>query len=197
MATQYYSHPRDITIENTNVRIEVGRLQHSIKRDLRNFFGKYGLDRETGMLDDIDIPAGMIEDMVIRRGLVRLTIGTEEIRFTGNSPVDSFPDFAMGDLPGEVDLYDEVVKTLVDKNQFLANQYPFGMVFAQYLSMIEMEDQKTKEDAAKEKNEEPPKKEKPASDDDEEVSTNPLSSQDEDTSTPERISGSELSGKKG
>lgn len=194
MATQNYKHPRNLTIENVNVEIEAGRLKHSIKRDLRNYFGKYGLDRETGMLDDIDIPSGVIEDKVIREGLVRLRIGTEEIRFTGNSPVDSFPDFAMGDEPGDIDLYEEVLKTLIDKNQFLANQYPFGMVFAQYLSMVENDIQAEKEKAAEEKNEETPKPEKPASDDDDEVSTNPLSSQEEATYTVERTSGSQLSG---
>lgn len=194
MATHNYKHPRNLVVENTNVEIEAGRLKHSMKRELRNYFGKYGLDRETGMLDDIDIPAGLIEDKVIREGLLRLRIGTDEIRFTGNSPVDSFPDFAMGDEPGDIDLYEEVLKTIIDKNQFLANQYPFGMVFAQYLSMVENDIEEAKKKEAEEKNEEYVEKEKPASADDEEVSTDPLTSQDEATSTPERISGSQLSG---
>lgn len=137
-----YTNPRNLTIDNTNVEIEVARLNHAAKRDLRNYFSKYGLDRDTGAFEDVDIPAGVIEDLVIRRALKKLVIGTQQIRFDGASPVDSFPDFAMGDEEDEPDLYEEVLKTIVDRNRWLARRYPFGLVFAQYLALVQQDEEK-------------------------------------------------------
>lgn len=139
----FYPSPRRLDIGGIPVEIEVARLSHAVKRDLRNYFSKYGLDRDTGAFEDVDIPAGIIEDLVIRRGLKKLVISGDEVKFSGPSPVDSFPDdVGMGDGEDDVDLYEEVLKTIVDRNRWLARRYPFGLVFAQYLSLVQ-EDENT------------------------------------------------------
>lgn len=186
MAEQYFNSPRSFVIGNINVVLEVNRLKQAVKRDLRNYFSNYSLERETGMFEGVDIPAGAIEDIVVRRGLEKMTVAGEEIQFTSNSPIDDYPDIGMGDEEDDVDLYEEVLKTIVDKNRFLARQYPFNLVFAQYLALV-MQDKKDAEQKVE-------KAGGPKADDigDSEVGTDPTSSP-EDSSTVQRITGSELS----
>jgi len=149
MAEQYYTTPRSLLIGNTRVIIEVNRLKHAVKRDLRNYFSNYSLERETGFFEGVDIPAGAIEDIVVRRGLNKLTVAGDEVKFESNSPIDDYPDIGMGDEDEDTDLYEEVLKTIVDRNRFLARQYPFSMVFAQYLAMVNADKKKAEEEAEK------------------------------------------------
>jgi hypothetical protein len=161
-----------------------------VKRDLRNYFSNYSLERETGMFEGVDIPAGAIEDIAVRRGLKRMEVAGHEVQWTSNSPIDDFPDIGMGDEEGDIDLYEEVLKTIVDKNRFLARSYPFSMVFAQYLALVNQDKKDAEEKAEKaggDKADEQPE---------DEVGENPTESP-EVTPTVQRISGSELSGAKG
>lgn len=186
MAEQYYNSPRRFDVGNIAVVLEVNRLKQAVKRDLRNYFSNYSLERETGMFEGVDIPAGAIEDIVVRRGLKSMRVGNEDIQFTSNSPIDDYPDIGMGDEEDDIDLYEEVLKTIVDRNRFLARQYPFNLVFAQYLALVNME--------KKEKEEKVEKSGGPKADeqDDSVVGQDPTPSPT-DTSTVQRISGSELS----
>ena len=185
MAEQYYNSPRPVTVGNTAVVLESNRLKQAVKRDLRNYFSNYSLERETGMFEGVDIPAGAIEDIVVRRGLKKMVVGGEEVQFTSNSPIDDYPDIGMGDEEGDVDLYEEVLKTIVDKNRFLARQYPFNLVFAQYLALVNQEKKEAEDKVAKATGQ-------AADEQDSEVGPDPTSSP-EDTSIVQRISGSELS----
>lgn len=187
MAERYYADPRNVQFGNVNVEVHVQQLNHGTKRDLRNFFNKYGLDRQTGEFEDIDIHAGAIESLTVRRALVKLVVAGREVQFTSPQPEDDYPpDIGMGNDPEEKDLYTEVLKTVVDKNRFLAYLYPFNLVFAQYLMLINMEKQeeeKKREEAGGAKADEVPK--------DDAVGENPTASP-EGTSPVTRISGSEL-----
>lgn len=160
-------------------------MKQAVKRDLRNYFSNYSLERETGMFEGVDIPAGAIEDIVVRRGLKSMKVGNEEIQFTSNSPIDDYPDIGMGDEEDDVDLYEEVLKTIVDKNRFLARQYPFNLVFAQYLALVNMEKKEKEEKVEKGGGQK-------ADEQTTEVGEDPTPSP-EDTPTARRISGSELS----
>ncbi len=136
MAEHYYPNPRTIQIGNVDVVIEVKRGSHALKRDLKNFFSNYALERETGMFEGIDIPAGSIESLAIRRCLKSLTVAGQQVSFNTPDPIDSFPDIGLGDEEGEPDLLLEVNKSVVDFNRYLAQTYPFNMVFSQYLALV-------------------------------------------------------------
>jgi hypothetical protein len=191
MAEQFYTSPRNLQIGNLGVQIKVRRLSHAVKRDLRNYFSNYALERETGMFEGIEIPAGAIEDLVVRRGLEELSQGGQLVQFNSPSPIDDFPDIGMGDKDGDIDLYEEVIKTIVDSNRFLARIYPFNMVFAQYLSMVNRDKAEYETKQAKTTGAEPDKVDR-----DDSVGPNPTPSQ-EATSTVQRIGGSELTGTRG
>lgn len=172
MANSFYSNPRNIVIEGNNVEITVKEAPHALKRDMRNHFNKFGLGQESGMLEDIEIPAGLIEDLAVRRSLAKMVVGTTEVNLNeGPSPINAFPNIGMGDEDDEYDLYEEVLKTIVDKNRFLAHKYPFNMVFMQYLSLIRQEEKEAKEVDAED----------------------PTKLESEDTSSGSLISGAELS----
>lgn len=190
MAEKWYPTPRTLQVGASFVEIKSKRANHGIKRDLRNFFSNYALDRDTGMFEGIEIPAGAIEDLVIRRTLEEVSINGSAVQFTSPSPVDDLPaEIGMGDEEGEdsVDLYEEILKTIVDTNRFLADTYPFNMVFAQYLALVkrdkrDYEEKQSKKSGAK------------VDDTDrtqEEVRPNPTESP-KDTSTVQRISGSDI-----
>lgn len=185
MAEVYYNSPRRFDVGNVAVALEVNRLKQAVKRDLRNYFSNYSLERETGMFEGVDIPAGAIEDIVVRRGLKSMRVGNEDIQFTSNSPIDDYPDIGMGDEEDDIDLYEEVLKTIVDRNRFLARQYPFNLVFAQYLALVNQEKKATEQKAEKAGG-------PPADEQESEVGPDPTTSP-QDTSTVQRISGSELS----
>ena len=187
MAEQYYNSPRSFDIGNIAVVLEANRLKQAVKRDLRNYFSNYSLERETGMFEGVDIPAGAIEDIVVRRGLKLMKVGGEEIKFESNSPIDDYPDIGMGDEEDDIDLYEEVLKTIVDKNRFLARQYPFNLVFAQYLALVNA-DKKDYEEKIEKAGGAKADEQKDVS----EVGPDPTPSP-EGTSTVQRISGSELS----
>ena len=190
MAEQYFSDPRNFPIGNRNVEVTVRRLSHRDKSDLRNFFQNYSLDPDTAMVEGFELPAGGIEQLVIRRALVSLTIGTNKLNFSTGNPVDSFPDIGMGDEEDDVDLYEEVLKTITDKNRWMARRQPFAMVFAQYLNAV-MDDKAAAEAKMREKAEEkgvntPQEDNIPADG----VGDDPLAP--EDTPTTTRLSGSDL-----
>lgn len=187
MAERFYSNPRDIQIGNQRVEINVKRLSHAVKRDLRNFFSNYALERETGMFEGIEIPAGAIEDLVVRRGLEELVVGTQTVQFNSPSPIDDFPDVGMGDEDDSTDLYEEVIKTIVDSNRFLSRIYPFNMVFAQYMASVNR-DKQTYETEQAEKTGAKPDRVDP----DNVVGPNPTESP-EDTPTVMQLSGSDIS----
>ncbi len=191
MAESYYQSPRNIQIGNVGASIKVRRLSHAVKRDLRNYFSNYALERETGMFEGIEIPAGHIEDVVMRRGLEELHVGGSLIQFNSPSPVDDFPDVGMGDEDGDIDLYEEVLKTIVDKNRFLARIYPFSMVFAQYLTLVNRD----KSEYEKKQNEETGAKQDKLSTE-EELGKTPTPSEPA-MPTVERISGTDISGTAG
>lgn len=148
MAEKYYTSPRTFQIGNVGIEITPRRLTHAIKRDLRNYFSNYALERETGMFEGIEIPAGAIEDTVVRRGLEDLKVSGTSVQFNSPSPIDDFPDVGMGDEDDDIDLYEEVIKTIVDSNRFLARIYPFNMVFAQYLAAVNRDKRKYEESQA-------------------------------------------------
>lgn len=190
MAETYYNNPRKLNINGVEVVIETNRLKHGIKRDLRNYFSNYSLDRETGMFEGVDIPTGAIESIVVRRGLSRLWHAGNEVQLTSADPIDDYPEIGMGDEEGDTDLYEEILKTIVDKNRFLARSYPFSMVFAQYLAMVNQDKtnyEKKRLEATGKELDNPVN----ASDKKDDVGLNPTESQ-EDTSTVKRISSSEL-----
>lgn len=186
MAERYFNDPRTFQIGNSGIQITARRLSHAVKRDLRNFFSNYALERETGMFEGIEIPAGAIEDLVVRRGLEDLKVAGTSVQFNSPSPIDDFPDIGMGDDDDSIDLYEEVIKTIVDKNRFLARIYPFNMVFAQYLAMVNRDKRKYEESIAEETGAEVDKVDR-----EDEVGPNPTPSP-EDTSTVQRISGSDI-----
>ncbi len=187
MAEQYYGDPRQIQFGNIMVELHTRKLNHGTKRDLRNFFNKYGLDRETGEFEDVDIHAGAIESLVVRRAVKDMIVGGNKVQFTSPQPEDDYPpDIGMGNDPDEKDLYSEVLKTIVDKNRFLAYLYPFNMVFAQYLMLVNMEKQEAEK---KRESEGGPKADE--YDTDSGVGPDPTESP-EDTSSVTRMSGTEL-----
>lgn len=183
----YYQNPRKMQIGNKGLEIKVRRLNHGVKRDLRNFFSNYALERETGMFEGIDIPAGAIESLVVRRGLDEMTFGGQIVQFNSPDPIDDFPDVGMGDEEDEVDLYIEVLKTIIDKNRFLARQYPYNMVFAQYLALVNAEKREYEQKQASETG---GKVDTPVNREDE-VGPNPTPSP-QDMPTVQRISGSDI-----
>lgn len=187
MAERFYSNPRPLQIGNQKVEIKVKRLSHAVKRDLRNFFSNYALERETGMFEGIEIPAGAIEDLVIRRGLDELVVGTQIVQFNSPSPVDDFPDIGMGDEEDSIDLYEEVIKTIVDSNRFLSRIYPFNMVFGQYMAQVNRDKQKYEKEQAEKTGSQPDRV-----DQENVVGPNPTPSQ-EDTPTVMQLSGSDIS----
>lgn len=122
----------EVNFDGTAVIMTVNKLSHGIKPELKNYFGTFGLEKETGAFDDMDIPLGTIETIVIKRGLAALTIGGQPVPLNSPNPVDDFPeDFGLGEKPGEKDLYEEVLKAIVKHNQLLLNGQP-ALVFAQY-----------------------------------------------------------------
>ncbi len=150
MAEHYYPNPRKLEFGNTTVEIEVKRGTHALKRDLKNFFSNYALERETGMFEGIDIPAGSIESLAIRRCLKSLTVAGQKVQFNSPDPIDDFPELGLGDDEDEPDLLLEVNKTVVDFNRFLAQTYPFNMVFAQYLALVNRDKREYEEKQAEE-----------------------------------------------
>lgn len=190
MAEQYYSDPRHFPIGNRNVEVEVRRLSHRDKSDLRNYFQNYSLDPDTAMVEGFELPAGGIEQLVIRRALVNLTIGTNKLNFSTGNPVDAFPDIGMGDEEDDVDLYEEVLKTITDKNRWMARRQPFAMVFAQYLNAVnddKAEAEKAVREKAEEKGQDAPAEDNIPADG---VGDDPLDQRDMPTTT--RLSGSDL-----
>jgi hypothetical protein len=196
MAEQYYESPRNITVGGVNVEITFGRLNMKDKSDIKNFFQKYSLGQDEGNLEGIDLPAGGIEQLFIRRGLQGLRVGNRNIPLdTGSNLLASIPDVGMGDDPDDVDLYDELLKTGVDKNRWIAVRFPFNMVFAQYLQQInndKAENEKSAQEKAEEEGRNIPKGDPntPANG----VGEDPLDTQ-EDTSSVTVLSGSDILGK--
>ncbi len=186
MAERFYSNPRELQIGSDRVEIKVKRLSHAVKRDLRNFFSNYALERETGMFEGIEIPAGAIEDLVVRRGLDELVVGVQTVQFNSPSPIDDFPDVGMGDEDESIDLYEEVIKTIVDSNRFLSRIYPFNMVFAQYMAQVNRDKQKYETAQAEKTGAKPDRVDQDA------VGPNPIPSQT-DTPTVTQVSGSDIS----
>lgn len=133
---RFYQNPRPLQIGHDLVKIEVKRGNHGIKRALRDFFQNYSLEQETGTFDGIDIPAGSIESLVVRRTLENVYVNGNLVQFVSNDPIDDLPDIGMGDEEDDIDLYVEILKTCVDANRYLARKYPYNMVFAQYLAMV-------------------------------------------------------------
>lgn len=186
MAEHYYPNPRNITIGNTSVEIKVKRGTHALKRDLKNFFSNYALERETGMFEGIDIPAGSIESLAIRRCLDSLTVAGQRVQFNSADPIDDFPEIGLGDEENEPDLLLEVNKTVVDFNRFLAQTYPFNMVFGQYLALVNREKREYEE-----KQNEETGAQADTVDNKEQTTENPTPSEP-DTSTAMQISGSDI-----
>jgi hypothetical protein len=198
MAERYYKNPRELQIANTGIEVKVRRLSHGVKRDLRNFFSNYSLERETGMFEGIEIPTGAIEDLVVRRAIEDIKVSGNSIQFNSPSPIDDLPDIGMGDEEGSVDLYEEIIKTVVDSNRFLARLYPFNMVFAQYLALVNAEKRQYEEDKAKETGAKPDVNQRG-----DEVGPNPTESEqaqeqtEADSPTVKRLSGSEITATQG
>jgi hypothetical protein len=196
---QYYGDPRNFEIKdkgvNKNVEVTVSRLNHRDKSDLRNYFQNYSLDPDIGVVEGIELPAGGIEQLVIRRSLQKLVIGTQTIQIQGTNPLEAIPDIGMGDEEEDVDIYEELLKTIVDKNRWLARRPPFAMVFAQYLAAVL--DEKYESELATQKKAEDEGRNAPEPDavPDDGVGPDPLD--EGDTSTPTRLSGSELATKVG
>lgn len=187
----YYGSPRKLTIEGRAVEITFNRMTPKDQSDLRNFFQKYSLGEE-GELEGIDLPAGGIEQLMIRRGLRGIKVNGINIELDSANPVNSFPsDWGMGDDVDGLSLYEEVIKTGVDKNRWLARRYPFNMVFAQYLARVDVD--KSNDEAEKRKKAEEGLKNAPEPDvhPDDGVGEDPLDTQG-DTSTPSALSGSDL-----
>lgn len=191
MAEKFYRNPRPLQIGNVGIEIKVNRLSHAVKRDLRNHFSNYALERETGMFEGIEIPAGAIEDIVVRRGLAELSEGGRLVQFSSSSPIDDFPDIGMGDEDGDTDLYEEVLKTIVDSNRFLARIYPFNMVFAQYLALVNVDKRNYEQEQEKKTGAKPDRVDR-----EDAVGPNPTQSQ-EDTPSVQRFSGSDITGTQG
>lgn len=198
MAEQYYGDPRNFEIKDQgikkNVEVQAARMNNRDKSDLRSYFQNYSLDPDTAMVEGFELPAGAIEQLVIRRAIRSITIGNDKLNFTTGNPVDALGDVAMGDEEEDVDIYEELLKTITDKNRWLARRQPFAMVFAQYLSAV-LDDKAAAEKAVRDKAEEkgmnpPPEDEKP----DDGVGDDPLDTKD--TPGPTRLSGSELAGAK-
>jgi len=145
MAEQFYKSPRTFPIGNRTIAVTVDRLSHRDKSDLRNYFQDYALDPDLGMVEGLSLPAGGIEQLVMRRSLKKLEVGTTTIQFTSANPIDDFPDIGMGDDDGDVELDKEVIKTIVDKNRWLGRTSPFNMVFAQYLALVNADKQEYEE----------------------------------------------------
>ena len=194
MAEQYYSDPRNFEIVDNgirkNVEVRVDRMNNRDKSDLRNYFQNYSLDPDTAMVEGFELPAGGIEQLVIRRAVSSITIGTNKLNFSTGNPVDALGDVGMGDEEEDVDVYTEILKTVTDKNRWLARRNPFAMVFAQYLNEV-MED-KAKEERRLREKAEAEGKPTPSEDNipEDGVGEDPLGS--EDTPTPTRLSGSDL-----
>lgn len=125
-------------IGNTNIELKLRRLSHGIKPQLRNYFGRYGIDQDSGAFDDLTLPIGTIETIVFKNAVAEITVGTEKVRFRSANPVDDLPDIGMGDEEDEPDLYEEIMKRIVRHNPFLAKKAPFLLVFAQYLDDEEL-----------------------------------------------------------
>lgn len=181
---KYYQNPRTVIIGNDRITIEVKQLNHGIKPQLRNFFQNYSLDQDTGMFEGIEIPTGAIESLVIRRALVNMTHNNKPVVFESPEPVEDFPPVGMGDNEDEPELYEEVLKTVVDSNRFLARLYPFNMVFAQYKRLVDLDKEAYERKMAEKTGAE---MDNPNQD----ATVNPTQSQ-EDTSTATRISGGDI-----
>jgi hypothetical protein len=196
MAEQYYESPRNVLVGGVNVEITFARLTHKDKSDLRNFFQKYSLDPDTSNLEGIDLPAGGIEQLFIRRGLESMKVGTRTIQLDASNPVNSFPnEIGMGDDPEDVDLYEEVLKTGIDRNRWAGTRFPFNMVFGQYLAAVNFDkenDEKAAEKKADEEGRRLPNKD-PNKPEDGDAGNDPLGTQ-ADSSTVKVLSGSDIVG---
>jgi hypothetical protein len=128
--------------------------------------------------------------------LQSLRVGNRNIALdTGANLLASIPDVGMGDEPDDVDLYEELLKTGVDKNRWIAVRFPFNMVFAQYLASInadKQEAEKSAQDKAEEEGKNIPTADKHTPADG--VGEDPLATQ-EDTSSATVLSGSDILGK--
>lgn len=190
MAEQYYESPRNLTVEGQNVEITFNRMTPKDQSDLRNFFQKYSLGEE-GELEGIDLPSGGIEQLFIKRGLSGLKIGTREVRLNPSNPVESFPnDIGMGDDEDGIMLYTEVLKTGVDKNRWAAHRFPYQMVFAQYLGMVNDEKAEKEEAEYQAAQEEGRKAPEPDARPENGTGSDPLPA--EDTSQPTALNGSDI-----
>lgn len=196
MSEQYYSDPRNFEIVDQgikkNVEVKADRMNNRDKSDLRSYFQNYSLDPDTAMVEGFELPAGAIEQLVIRRAIRSITVGNNKLNFTTGNPVDALGDVAMGDEEEDVDIYEEILKTIVDKNRWLARRQPFAMVFAQYLSAVLDDKSEAEEELAEKARDkglkEPVKDEQP----EDGAGDDPLDTKD--TSTLTRLSGSELAG---
>src|SRR5215213_4659419 len=112
MAEQYFGDPRNFEIVDDgirkNVEVTVARMNNRDKSDLRNYFQNYSLDPETAMVEGFELPAGGIEQLVLRRAITSITIGTNKLNFATGNPVDALGDIAMGDEDDDVDIYEEL-----------------------------------------------------------------------------------------
>jgi hypothetical protein len=194
MAEQYYGDPRNFEIKDNgirkNVEVKVDRMNNRDKSDLRSYFQNYSLDPDTAMVEGFELPAGAIEQLVIRRAVRGITVGTNKLNFATGNPVDALGDLAMGDEEDDVDIYEEILKTITDKNRWLARRQPFMMVFAQYLSAVfedKSENERALADKAEAKGMDAPTPDVVPEDG---VGDDPLDT--EDSSTPTRLSGSDL-----
>lgn len=123
-----------LMVGNIKIEFDVGKLKHSIKPRLKNFFGTYGLNADQGQFDSYEVPTGTIESVALREGLTGLRVRGHKIELTSKNPVDDFPEELMDlEEKHEIDVYEEALKALVKHNIWLGKKAPYAMVFAGYL----------------------------------------------------------------
>lgn len=123
-----------ITLGSLRLEVDVVKLKHGVKPELKNFFGTYGLNADRGQFDSYEVPTGTIESIALRRGLKAMRVRGINVPLESKNPVDDFPEELL-DLEDEhdVDLYEECLKAVVKHNLWLGKRAPYAMVFGPHL----------------------------------------------------------------
>lgn len=138
---------KSFEVAGKNVRLVFKLIGHGAKREMLDYFGKYGISRESGALSDIDIPIGLLQNIVLRRAIDSLEVGGRPVKFESLYVAEDLPSIGLGEEDDDVDLYEEILNLIVREpgNRWLGRKYPYMIVFGQFLA-TEGEEEEEDED---------------------------------------------------